>query len=226
MHNPIKAWSYSRLAMYERCPLQFKLTHIDKIGKPTSVAMERGDKIHKGIAAFLQGKSATLPVEVLAHPGVTKTIQEAWEFPVQSRQVEQQWGYTEAFKATGWFGNDTWFRSVLDLGLMYDDMVYEAVDWKTGKKYGDSAEQMETQAIAVFARFMPVQHVTCRLAYIDFAATPEFHEFPRTHYQKLVDKWRKRVQPLFTDTVFAPRPNDKCHFCDFSRSKGGQCAFG
>lgn len=229
MNNPITAWSYSRYNTYALCPLQFKLKFIDKVPEPGSPAMQRGDMIHKGIAAYVQGSSSTLPRDALQNPVIVDLIQEVKAMP--NKEVEQQWGYGAHWQPTGWFdrgGEKVWFRSVLDAGVIYDDMTFEAVDWKTGKRYGSNEDQMETQAIAVFQRFKSVKHVTARLAYIDEkGANPfEFHEFPATKLQSLKDKWEKKTKPMFEDEVFAPRPNEKCRFCSFSKSKSGHCAFG
>ena len=225
----ITAWSYSRFACYALCPLQFKFKHIDKLPTPGSPAMQRGNEIHVGTANYLKGAAAGLPKEVLANPVITDLVQQIHAFP--NKEIEQQWGYGAHWEPTGWFdrGNaKVWFRSVLDVGVMYEDLTFEAVDWKTGKRYGNNEEQMETQAIAVFQRFKPVTHVTTRLAYVDeMGNNPfEFYEFKDVQLQSLKDKWTKKVQPMFNDTIFAPRPNEKCRFCDFSKSKGGQCAFG
>lgn len=228
MKNPITAWSYSRLALYELCPLKFKLQNIDKVPTAGSPAMERGDKIHKGVAAFLQGKNDTLPADAMVFDNMTNLIQQIKGFGASNIQIEQQWGFRGDWKPCGWFdrGNDkVFFRSVLDAGVMYEDLTFEGIDWKTGKKYGSNMEQMETQAIAAFNKFPPITHFTARLAYLDQGEF-EFEEFPATAKVSLQNKWAKRVKPMMTDEVFAPRPNDKCRFCDFSRNKGGQCAFG
>lgn len=230
MHNPITAWSYSRWSCYALCPAQFKFKNIDKLPEPGSPAMQRGNTIHVGTASYIKGETPGLPQEVLNNQIITDLVEQIRQFP--NKEVEQQWGYTDNWQPGSWFdrgGVKTWFRSVLDVGVMYDDMTFEAVDWKTGKRYGSNEEQMETQAIAVFQRFKPVKHVTTRLAYIDETASKnpyEFYEFPAHKAQSLKDKWAKKVQPMFTDTVFAPRPNDKCRFCTFSKSKNGPCAFG
>lgn len=230
MHNPITAWSYSRYACYTLCPLQFKFKFIDKLPEPGSPAMQRGDVIHKGTAAYLKGTAAGLPQDVLNNATITDLVQQLIAFP--NKEIEQQWGYGGNWQPCGWFdrgGEKTWFRSILDVGVLYDDLTFEAIDWKSGKRYGSNEEQMETQAIAVFKRFKPVGHVTTRLAYIDETTSKnpyEFYEFKKTQLQSLTDKWKKKVQPMFNDTVFAPRPNEKCRFCSFSKSKGGQCAFG
>lgn len=224
--NPIDAWSYSRYALYTLCPLKFKLQNIDKVKTPQSPAMQRGDTIHKGIAAYLKDSSASVPAEALQHKVFETMLLEMKSWP--DKNVEQQWGYTFDMKPTGWFSkgtNHTWFRNILDVGLMYEDMTYEAVDWKTGKKYDSNEEQMETQALAIMCQFVPVTHVHTRMAYLD-SGQEEQADYPATHKQKLIDKWKKKVAPMFSDTVFAPRPNDKCKFCDYARSKMGLCPFG
>lgn len=225
MSNGVKAWSYSAWAMYALCPLKYKLAKIDKVPEPGSPAMQRGNEIHVGVAAYITGKAAGLPAAAMQHQVMVDLIEQLRAFPAQSREIEQQWGFTSNWQPTGWFAKDTWFRSVLDAGVMYDDLTYEDVDFKTGKRYGSNDEQMETQALSVMVKFKPVLHVTTRLAYLD-SGEFEFAEFPVSHKERLKDKWEKKVAPLFNDTVFAPRPNEKCRFCSFSKSKGGQCAFG
>lgn len=221
--NPVKAWSYSRYAKHTLCPLQFKLSVIDKVQEPGSAAMERGDRVHKGIAAYIIGRAPAAPPEALQHAAHVKLIEQVKAFT--DKEVEQQWGYTRGWQATGWFGGDTWFRSVLDAGVMYEDMTFEDVDWKTGKRYGSNDDQMELQALSVMCRFKTVTHVTTRLAYLD-TGDEEIAEFPATVKEKLIAKWERKVVPMFSDTVFAPRPNEKCRFCTFSRSNKGLCKFG
>jgi hypothetical protein len=233
MGNGVKAWSYSAFDNYDTCPLQYKLRKIDKLKEPQGPAFEKGIRVHDGVAKYITGASSTLPAEALLFPNMTALIEELRVLPAEAKHVEQQWGYTSDFSPTGWFGADTWFRSILDAGVAYDDLSYEDVDWKTGKRYAKSNDaQMETQALSVFFRMPAVKHVTTRLAYLE-AGGPEgsaqgfeFGEFPASVKQSLADKWRKKVQPMFEDTMFAPRPNDKCKFCHFSRSNTGKCAFG
>ena len=225
MVSPVKAWSYSRYETYARCPLQFKLRYIDKLEEPKSPAMERGNVIHQGIARWLTGMAEALPREAFALPRMEALLLEVRAIPDADKMVEQQWGYNASWAPTGWFGKDTWFRSVLDVGVMYADLTFEALDWKTGKRYGSNDDQMETQALAAKARLKATQHITTRLVYLD-SGHEEFAEFPAHVIPSLQTKWESKVAPMFVDEVFAPRPNDKCRFCHFSRSNGGPCAFG
>lgn len=221
------AWSYSRLACYELCPLQAKLKFLDKIPEPGSPAMERGKVLHDGIANYLQGKADGIPREAIQHPKIESLILEMCQFP--ERIIEQQWGFTGHWEPTGWFGGDTWFRSILDAGFVYEDLTGEANDWKTGKRYGSNMDQMKSQAVAMFAKYKPLTKVTVRLSYLDTPAKDdpfEIADIVKHEIPTIKKDFEKRAARMFEDTIFAPRPNSKCHFCNFSKNKGGQCAFG
>ena len=220
----VTAWSWSRYELYARCPLAFKLKNIDKIEEPVSKAMARGRDVHKSLDNYITGKTEVCPPEV-KHPFHQKLYGEMRAFPAEDKVVEQQRGFTSSWKPTSWFGKDTWFRAILDAGFMYDDLSFEAVDHKTGKKYGENAEQMELFALSVMLKYPPVQNVTTRLVYLD-SGEEESHEFAISVKSNLVAKWERKVAPMFSDTVFAPRPNDKCRFCHFSKSNTGMCKFG
>lgn len=217
----ITAWSYSRLALWEQCPLAFKLKNIDKIKEEQSPAMARGDKIHKQMAAFAMGTGAR-PAEAAKFGQLSDELA---AMPTDIKVVEQQWGFSKSWRPTGWFGKDTWLRVILDAGVIYPDGTADVVDFKTGKKYGTNKDQMELFALATFCRFPHLSHVTTRLWYLD-SGDEEVAEFEQDNRSEAIEKWEQRVAPMFEDNVFAPRPNDKCKWCSFARSKGGQCKFG
>lgn len=221
MTKPLTAWSYSRYALYAQCPLKFKLEVIDGLKAPQSPAMARGNKVHVDLANYLKGQ-ALLPAAVTT-PYQVKLYAEMRAFP--DKLVEHQQGFTNQWKPTGWFGADTWYRQIYDVALLYEDMTAEAVDHKTGKRYGSNAEQMELQAVSLMCQYKPVTHVTTRLIYVD-SGEEEIAEFPAVDREKLTAKWNSKVAPMFSDKIFAPRPNDKCKFCQFSKSNNGVCRFG
>lgn len=222
--NAVKAWSYSRYDKYTTCPQWFKFDVIDKVDPVVqSPAMARGDRIHKGLAHYItNGVIGEMPPEA---DKFAKLVEDIRQFPPEDRVVEQQWAFTVTWKPTEWFAKDTWYRSVLDVGVAYQDDTLEAVDWKSGKRYGSNDEQMESQAVAVFAKYQHIKHVTTRLVYLD-GGTEEFAEFPAKDREKLQAKWEVKVAPMFVDETFAPRPNDKCRICPHARSKTGRCRFG
>jgi hypothetical protein len=215
----ITAWSYSRFAAWERCPLYFRLKFIEKVEEPKTPAMDRGDRVHKDLKRYILGEGE-LPKE---GERFAKLLAEARAFP--DKIVEQQWGFTSSWKPTGWFARDTWFRSVLDLAVLYDDMSAEVIDHKTGKKYGTHEDEMELFTISFMSQYKPVHHVTTRLWYHD-TGQEETAEYDRKDLDPLKAKWDRKVQPMFNDASFLPRPNEKCRFCAYARGRGGQCRFG
>lgn len=219
MTAKVKAWSFSRFDTYRTCPLKFKLKFIDKAAQDTSPAMERGKKLHLDIATYIGLATQERP-DVKYQHGLMDELRQ-----FDNKVIEQQWGFTSQWKPTGWFGEDTWYRQICDTAVMYDDNSVEAVDWKTGRRYGHNAEQVELQSVGIFARFPVATHVTTRLAYVDSGDT-DISEFPRADFEPLRAKWDELVKPMFNDTEFLPRPNETCGRCPFARSKGGQCRFG
>jgi hypothetical protein len=212
------AWSYSRYADHAKCPFLFLHKYILKTRDDTTPAMQRGKDLHLAIARYIGGVGE-LP-DVKHQHQVMKELR-----GFDDKVIEQQWGFTNQWQQTGWFGNATWYRQICDVAVCYEDMTVETVDWKTGKRYGSNDAQVELQALGIFFRFKPAVHVTSRLAYVDTGQT-EMEEFPLSVRDKLRDKWTAAVVPMMTDTEFLPRPNDGCGRCVFSKSNAGPCRFG
>ena len=222
----VDAWSFSRYECYVQCPLKFKLKFIDKLKTEQSAAMARGNTVHIDLAKFVRGDTEAMPA-VVTSPFQRTLVQQIREH--DDKLVEQQWGFDRKWRETSWFVRagrpHPWLRSILDVALLYDDLVGEAIDWKTGKKYEANEEQMELFALSFMRKFQPAIHVTTRLVYVD-AGEEEISEYPAKDQDKLIEKWERKVAPMFEDTTFLPRPNDKCRWCDFNKSKGGPCRFG
>lgn len=220
----VTAWSHSAFAVYDLCPFKYKCQNLDKLKKPDSPALRRGRTIHDDIAHYItddpkfQGWRETIE----HHHDLIEQIK---AFPADCRAVEQKWGFTRRWRPTGYFANDIHLRVVLDVGLRYEDNTAEVVDWKTGKRYGSNDEQMEIFAATTFNKFHDAPTVTTRLAYVD-SGDQEIVDWSREELELLQAKWDDKVRPMFEDTEFLPRPNDKCKWCDFSRSNGGPCNYG
>lgn len=223
--NAVKAWSFSAWDVYNTCPLKYKFEKIDKLDRgPRPPAMERGDRIHKELAAYLSKQTDVMPD--IKSLNARKVYQEIRQY--DDVIVEKQWGFTRNWTSTGWFGGaagPTWLRVILDVGVLYEDYSAEVVDHKTGKPRGSYDDQMEIFGVGVMCQMPIVNHVTARLQFTDHEKEVIF-EFPASDKPKIIAKWEKKVEPLFTDEVFNPRPGDHCGFCNFSRSKGGKCRYG
>lgn len=219
----VTAWSYSRYSDYKQCPAKFKYKHLMRMPDPGSAAMERGNQIHKMAEDVIRAK-IDIPPELEGVRRELEHLRDSMATPEESWGFRKDWGW---IGRPGWFGDDVWFRAKTDVRLLYDDGTLLIIDWKTGKKYFSNEEQIELFALAGYQRFPEVEEVDARLYYTD--VDPDDNEIQRIYTQKDMDAirrdWDKRVIPMFKDRKFAPTPNDKCHWCPFSKAKGGPCKF-
>jgi hypothetical protein len=196
----------------------------------TSKAMERGRIVHLDLAKYV---NTPLDVPAVMPECVVLPFQRTLVNDVRShpdKMVEQQWGFTHRWQETGWFTRSpdykaTWFRAILDVAMLYEDLVVEPIDWKTGKVYGENAEQMELFALSAMCKFKAATHVITRLVYVD-AHAEQIAEYPASDKELLQRKWEGKVRPMFTDTTYLPKPGKRCYYCDGAKSKGGPCKFG
>lgn len=226
----ITAWSYSRYADYEQCPLMFKLKHIDKIKPPSSPAMQRGTDIHKEGEIYLTAARKPKKVPVT----YSNFAEQMEQLRTLNPRCELQLGFTDKWtKATatprdpnGWFAQDTWLRIVCDVDVRYEDHTADIIDFKTGKKYETNEHQVELFSTAPFMEDPQLTNVTTRLWYLDLDKDNEvIREYSRKDFEAIKKDWAKRVRPMFADRRFAPKPNQKCRWCHFRKENGGPCKF-
>lgn len=220
----LDAWSYSRYSDYKRCPMLFAYKHLLKMKDPEpGKALVRGREIHKVAEQALIGGGKG---KWKCPPELTHFADEFAQLRTMSPTVEQQWGFTQQWQPTGWFGVDVWVRVVLDAVVTYDDNTAIVIDHKTGKKYATNEDQMQLFALATFKKFPDIVEVSTRLWYLD---QPTDNEVEFTYYKReepaIQKDWEKAIVPMFADRKFPPRPNDKCRFCFLSKARGGPCKF-
>ena len=137
----VTAWSYSRLSAYEQCPLKFKLTTLDGLKEPTSLAMERGKDIHKEGELYLGDISLPIP------PSYKLLAVEMAALRALKVQSELEVTFTKDWQPTGWFDTDAWCRIKID-ALAIDEGVVKIIDFKTGKNRGGYEDQLELYVLA------------------------------------------------------------------------------
>lgn len=145
--------------------------------------------------------------------------------------VEDQWAFTNTWGETAW--NDwvkCWVRIKVDCAHHLDEETLRVRDWKTGKfreeMNEEYLEQLELYALTALLLHPHIQKVETELVYLDegkIFKAPKV--YTRADIPALKKLWEKRVTPMLKDKRFAPRPNNKCRWCHFSKSKGGPCKF-
>lgn len=221
----VTAWSFSRLQCYEECPAKFKYRFIDKVPEEKSPQMQRGIDIHKEGERYLK---AEVPIDAIPESfsvnGFGPLLN---ELRTAGAMAEEQWALDPDWRATGWFSKGkhaAYVRIVADAALLYDDNTALIVDFKTGKPWGDNIDQMQLFADVTFCRHPQMHEVETRLWYLD-TGDEKTETFRRKGLNKRIDEWEDRVEPLFTDREFRPKPSNKCNWCPFSGSKGGPCVY-
>lgn len=232
--KPLTSWSFSRYSDYRKCPLAFKLKHLDKIAEPKNDAMMRGNLIHKMAEDYIKGAGGPkVPNELLAFADVFKSLRKLYKSRTAGIVVEDDWAFTNAWDRTTW--NDwvgCWVRIKLDCAGNEDPDVLHIRDWKTGKyreeQNEEYVEQLELYALAGLLLHPHVKEVRPELIYLDVPMVypPVGRElvFTRADIEPLKKLWAKRTKAMFTDKRFAPKPNDKCRFCFYGQAgiaKGG-----
>src|ERR1700761_6299240 len=104
-------WSFSGWATWAQCAFKAYCKQILKLKEPPSPPLERGDKIHKELAAF--GRKVMLRAPGCAgmfRQQLTK-LRKTYEF-----QVEQSWAFTrEWVRCSGSDWDNAWLRVKIDL---------------------------------------------------------------------------------------------------------------
>lgn len=230
----ITSWSFSRYSDYKQCPAKAKYKHVDKLKEPPNDAMARGAAIHAKAEDYIKGKIRAMPVELKLFADTFKFLKTQYKKSINGMCVEDNWSFTKTWTETQW--ND-WVncavRIKLDCAHHIDEDVMVISDWKTGKfrpeMNDEYIEQLELYALAALILHPHLKEVHPRLVYLDTGTIYPNPEEPLVFTQKDVPKlkktWEKRTKPMLNDKSFAPRPNDKCKWCHFSKSKNGPCKY-
>jgi hypothetical protein len=127
--------------------------------------------------------------------------------------LEKELTLNENLEPTGWWDDDAWLRSKLDVLIDKGDKAV-VFDWKTGKKRADQF-QMEIFAVQVFKHYPDVQEVLTSLIWLkDGSSTTHFYS--RSHVNEL---WAeiigriRRIHAAADADIWPARPSGLCPYC-------------
>lgn len=209
-------WSYSKLSLYERCPLQAKLRYIDRIPQEKSPQAERGSGVHTSIEDYLTG--ATRKLHNVMEPYRHILV----ELKQKRCDVEFKIGITKDWKCTSF--HNGYGRSVLDSAYVQDDLV-DIQEWKTGKMYDDHSEQRHLYILFASVNWPKAQRFKIQSYYFDLGKKKTL-SLDRADLDEVKQDFNARVTIMANDDILAPRPGFYCSWCPYSRQKGGPCRHG
>jgi hypothetical protein len=221
-----KAWSFSRLSDFEKCPYMMRLKYIDKVEQPENPYIARGIRIHTSIEDFITGKSDTLDPEIKTFKNEINSLRERYK--TGSVEVEGEWAFTNKWVRCDWRDYEqVWLRVKLDSYVHLSEEVGVVIDEKTGSKFGNEikhADQGQLYAGVAFIVHPEKKKHTVELHYLDK------DDITRVDYKqgmaaKILVSFEKRAQKMLGATMFPPRPNIiTCRSCPYGRHKGnGYC---
>lgn len=225
------SFSYSRWSLWSKCPQAFKYQNIDKIDTgPTAKPLLHGRKVHDDAAKYVTGKMDELPDALRLF---TKLAADIRALPDSKKHVEEQMGFDKSCRRTGWFGVNTYYRFVWDVGIHASPTHIDAVDWKTGRKYDSYDDQKQMFALPAFWLNPDLETFTGSWVYLDNGDVDQ-QTFNRAQVfgptcdpaanDGLHGLWQANAAMMEADRAFRPKPSkDACRFCDFGKRNLGIC---
>ena len=224
----IKAWSMSRLDVYESCPYRAYLQYVERVPTLPLVAPEglgehpltRGLRVHEAAEKYVT--EDVLLIDELQNFTTAFDLQRtAYRTRPGLCVVEEEWAVNDDWKATGWFSDDAWCRLKLDWGQVRDDEM-DIVDYKTGKKYPPKhIQQGQLYALIGSIRFPQVKKVNVQFWYLDSGDTLE-QTYNNIQVQLFQDDFDRRARIMTSATEFPPRSSAyTCRFCPYGEGKDG-----
>lgn len=202
--------SFSSIKMYMNCPLRYYHQRVRKaVTDPGSEATHYGERIHK----FLEDRLKTnteLPQEAAQYEGLTSAILKGMKGELL---VEQELTLNAELKPTGWFDEDAWLRTKIDV-LVLNQTEAKVLDWKTGKRKPDF-DQLELYALQIFAHYPEVERVSVGFVWLKDKAMDR-DEYVRQNAAALWEKLLtqiNRIEKSVETEVWPARPSGLCRFC-------------
>jgi hypothetical protein len=203
--------SYSRLKLYENCPLRYYHQCIRKdVADEGGEASRYGERIHEYLEHRL-AKNMELPQDIAHYEVLCKTIEAA--AVGGELHVEKELVLTEELTPTTWWEADAWLRSKLDVLILRGDTAI-VFDWKTGKRNPDNF-QMQLFAAQVFKHYPEVQHVKTCLAWLK-TMQMDSEDFNRMSMNAVWTGIMGKIRRIYDSAesgVWPARPSGLCRFC-------------
>lgn len=232
--SQLKAWSYSRIQIFESCKLHAKLKYIDKIPEPprplppgkTEHANDRGTRVHEAAELYVRGGIELLPELGSFH----LEFERLRAFFSDGRvSLEGEWAVDSNWSPCAWGSDSVWGRIKLDALVWLTPTEAVVIDYKTGKRHGNEikhAEQAQLYQLATFMRYPEIEKITTELWYLD---QDELVDMTYTKAQglKFLKGINERGLALTNCTEFPPNPNIySCRYCPYGPKGTGHCKVG
>jgi hypothetical protein len=224
----LSSWSHSKLVEFDKCKRRTFLLHVQRVPEPerplppgkSEHANERGSRVHDAAERFVRGLLKDLIPELRPFEQEFLRLRELFRQGLVS--VEGNWGYDREWNPTDW--RTAWHRSKLDAIVFPDKYRAIAIDYKTGKRFGNEVkhgEQLQLYALDTVMRYPEIEEVTTELWYPDVDELAS-QTYTREQCLKFRKSFQRRGDEITSCTDWPPNPNIfVCRYCDYGSI--GQC---
>lgn len=224
----INSWSHSRLVDFEKCKYLAFLKYDKRIPEPerplppgkTEHANDRGTRVHEAAEHFVSNVRDDLTPELRSFEHEFDALRNLYDRGMVS--LEGEWGYDQGWEPTDW--KTAWLRMKLDALVFLSDYEAVAIDYKTGKKFGNEikhGEQLMLYQLATFLRYPKLEVVHTELWYVD-QDDLTCRTFSREQGLRFKQAWDRRGTAITTAVEFPANPNRfSCQYCPYGAPENG-----
>lgn len=226
-----KSSSFSRAELFDKCPLQFKYKHIDKIPDPRpddpdkEHPLDRGTRIHTEAEHYVQGLGP-LTDDLVPFRERFEKLRLLYKKGIVT--LEEEIAFDRNWNRCDWFSPDAIYRMKADAVIQPNPENMIIIDYKTGKLDGNQikhSQQCMEYAVSHGIIFPEVQVFTTQLWYLDqpmYDENPTIKTYTRERVLQRSADMRKRHQKVIDAVVFPAHPSrHACLFCPYKAGNVG-----
>lgn len=230
----ISSWSHTKLVLFQTCKRAAYLKYDQRIPEPerplppgkTEHANDRGTRVHEDCERFVRGEQDDVCQEAANYFATELCLLR--ELYKEGRvSIEGEWGMDRNWEPTEW--RSAWLRLKLDAIVFHSETEATAIDYKTGRKFGNEvkhAEQLQLYQLVTFLRYPKLEKVTTELWYLDQDEVTR-QTFTRAQGLRFKSNFDRRGLELTNATEFPPNPNVfSCKWCMYGPWGTGHCEVG
>lgn len=223
MKTFIPTWSFSRIQDFEQCKRRAKLKYLDKIPEPerplppgkTEHANDRGTRIHDAGERFARGGIELIPELQKFKPEFERLKA---LYATGNVSLEGEWAMDRSWEPVAWASSDAWLRLKLDALVFLSPTEAVAIDYKTGKRFGNEVkhnEQLQLYQLVTFLRYPKLETIHVELWYLDVDELVTV-TYTRNQGLRFRRSFESRGNAMTTCTEFPPNPNIfSCRWCPY-----------
>lgn len=223
------SYSFSRLERFEACPWAYKKTFLDKVPRVENEALITGRTLHDTIADYLKRLIArNLQTDwewarAQDFLDVPDDVPEVWERfynsfvlpPMEAPGVELQLAFDRNWKPTKYFGDEAYFRLVVDLTYLQSGLAV-VQDWKSNRQVPETVAKNLQLCIYGWgvrqALYPDAQEVLLRLHFLRYGAEREILLAPGD-LDTVPQELETKIAQIEAEKAFTPRPGSFCGMC-------------